>query len=148
MSSARILTTLAMLGLFTSACILALSLPQKAAFMPLLIGIPGAILCLWQLVIDLRRGPEVVEEKEEVAEQGTSELVIFLWLAGFAVAIIGFGFIVGGPFIVFAFVKFSSDESWKNALAAGAGTFAVVYGVFILLLELPLFQGLVLEALL
>ena len=148
MSSARILTTLAMLGLFTGACILALSLPQKAAFMPLLIGIPGALLCFWQLVIDLRREPEISEEKEEVAEEGTSELVIFLWLAGFAVAIIGFGFIVGGPLIVFAFVKFSSNESWKNALAAGAGTFAVVYGVFILLLELPLFQGLVLEALL
>lgn len=133
--------------LFAGACILALGLPQKAAFMPLLIGIPGALLCLWQLIIDLRRPADAPPDRDE-AENGRSEAEVFLWLGAFAVAIIGFGFIVGGPLIVLAFVKLSSGETWKNAFVAGAGTFVVVYGVFILLLELPLFQGLILQSLL
>lgn len=143
----RLATTLAMLALFAGACVLALGLPQKAAFMPLLIGIPGVLLCLWQLVLDLRRAPEAVAEKDQKRSEGRSETEVFLWLAGFSVALIGFGFVVGGPLIVFAFVRFSSRESTLNAFFAAAGTFAVIWGVFIWLLELPLFEGLVLEAL-
>lgn len=138
-----------MLILFAGACVLALGLPQKAAFMPLLIGIPGVILCLWQLVLDLRRPPDTRKAPDGEAEgEGRTELEIFLWLAAFSVALIGFGFVLGGPLVVLAFVRFASGESWQNALLAGAGTFAVVFGVFIWLLELPLFQGLILEAIL
>jgi len=143
----RTATTLAMLALFAGACLLALGLPQKAAFMPLLIGIPGVILCLWQLILDLRRAPKT-EEKDAKPDEGRSELEIFLWLGAFSVGLIGFGFVVGGPLVVFAFVRFSSGESTLNAFFAAAGTFAVIWGVFIWLLELPLFQGLILEPLL
>ena len=68
-------------------------------------------------------------------------------LLGVAVALVGFGFVIGGPVIVTAFVRYSSRDSWKNALFAGAGTFAVLFGVFIWLLELSLFPGLIIEAL-
>ena len=71
---------------------------------------------------------------------------MFLWLALFTGALLGFGFVIGGPIIVTAFVRFSSRDSWQNALFAGAGTFAVIYGVFIWMLELSLFHGLILEA--
>lgn len=141
----RTATTLAMLALFAGACILALGLPQKAAFMPLLIGIPGVILCLWQLILDLRRAPDTAPQKDTPKTSGRSEAEIFLWLAAFSVALIGFGFVVGGPAIVFAFIRFSSRESTRNALVAGAGTFLLIWGMFIWLLELPLFQGLILE---
>jgi len=145
----RIATSLVMLALFVGACFLALDLPKKAAFMPLLIGVPGALLCLWQVVIDLRRSPDIAEAPEDnTGEEGQSEAQAFLWLGLFAVALIGFGFIVGGPVIVFAFVRFSSGESWKSALFAATGTFALLYGMFILLLELTLFRGLILEAIL
>lgn len=145
----RTLTTFVMLVLFAGASLLALGLPQKAAFMPLLLGIPGTIFCLWQFVLDIRREPEPPRAADETEDgRGRSETEVFLWLGAFSVAMIGFGFLVGGPLVVLAFVRFSSRESWRNALVAGAGTFAVIYGVFIWLLELPLFQGLVLEAVL
>ena len=149
MFSDRIATTVAMLAIFVAAAAMALSLPQKAAFMPLLVSIPGILLCLWQLALDLLgRTPKDAPAAGEARSDSHSELKIFLWLGLFAVALIGFGFVIGGPLIVFAFVRFASGESWRNALVAGGGTFAVVWGVFIWLLELPLFEGLVLEALL
>jgi hypothetical protein len=145
----RTLTTLFMFLIFAGACFIALGLPQKAAFMPLLVGIPGALLCLWQLVLDLRRAPEEPKQsKEEKPEDSSSELEAFFWLGAFSVAIIGFGFLVGGPLIVTAFIRYSSRESWRNAIFAGVGTFALIWGVFIWLIELPLFDGLVLEAIL
>ncbi len=150
----RTATSLVMLALFVTACILALSLPSKAAFMPLLVGIPGTILCLWQVILDLRRSPSAPKEsrrdaddEEETPDDARSEAEVFFWLFAFTAVLVGFGFVVGGPIIVTAFVRYSSRDSWKNALFAGAGTFAVLFGVFIWLLELSLFQGLVIEAL-
>ncbi len=146
----RLATSLVMLALFVGACVLSLGLPQKAAFMPLLIGVPGAILCLWQVILDLRRAPsEPDDDDEDVAtpRDSRTEAEVFLWLAIFSVALIGFGFVLGGPLVVAAFIRFSSGDKWRNALFAAAGTFLVLYGVFIKLLELSLFQGLVLEAL-
>lgn len=144
----RTATTLFMLAIFAGAGILSLGLPQKAAFMPLLVCIPGAILCFWQLILDLRREPSPPKPAPQDSDpEVRSELEAFLWLGGFSTAILGFGFLVGGPLIVAAFIRYSSRESLRNAIFAGAGTFAVIWGVFVWLLELPLFQGLVLEAL-
>ncbi len=145
MFSGRTITTLVMLAIFAGASVLALDLPAKARFFPLLIGIPGALLCAWQLVLDLRRASDPPETAAQEAGAGRSEAEVFVWLALFFGTLAGFGFILGAPLIVTAFVRFSSRESWQNALFAGAGTFAVMYGVFIWLLELSLFQGLVLE---
>ncbi|MGR3290216.1 MAG: tripartite tricarboxylate transporter TctB family protein [Paracoccaceae bacterium] len=140
-----------MFAIFAGTCAMAWSLPTKAAFMPLLIGVPGAILCAAQLVIDLRRKLELdVRENPQPggSEGARSEAEVFIWLALFTGAILGFGFVVGGPIIVGAYVKFSGRDSWRNALFAAGGTFAVLYGVFIWLLELSMFQGLVLQSLL
>lgn len=146
----RSATTAVMLALFSGACILSLGLPTKAAFMPLLIGVPGALLCAAQLVIDLRRAPDPnsppkPEPTTDGEDTGRSELEVFIWLGLFFAALLGFGFVVGAPLIVFAYIRFSSHESWLNAAVAGLGTLAVMYGIFIWLLELSLFPGLVLE---
>lgn len=147
--NARTLTTLAMFVLFAGACLMAMQLPQKAAFMPLLIGVPGTLLCAAQLVIDVirvrRDGSEFRAAETADDNSGQSETAAFLWLGLFSVALIGFGFVVGGPLIVGAFVRFSSRDSVPTALFAMAGTFAVLYGVFIWLLELSLFRGLIIE---
>jgi hypothetical protein len=151
----RTATTAVMLAIFVGACLLSLGLPTKAAFMPLLIGVPGALLCAAQLVLDLRRGPEpkaaepeAEPETPETNEASQSELQAFVWLGLFFGVLLGFGFIVGAPLIVAAFIRFSSRDTWRNAVFGGAGTFVVMYGIFIWLLELSLFQGLVLEWLL
>ncbi|KMK65002.1 tripartite tricarboxylate transporter TctB family protein [Puniceibacterium sp. IMCC21224] len=144
----RSLISLIMFALFATACVLAIGLPTKAAFMPLLIGIPGAILCGVQLAIDLFRpriAPTVLIEE---TEGGRSETEVFAWLAAFMVVLLSLGFVVGGPLLVGAFIRISSRESWRAALFAAAGTFLVLWGVFIWLLGLSLFEGLILGPLL
>ena len=147
----RVITTLVMLGLFLAGCLIALGLPAKAAFMPLLVGIPGALLCFAQLVIDLRQNKSdravasAKPKSDDKSVDGSSEAQMFLWLALFTVVLIGFGFILGGPVIVALYIRYSSRDSWMNAIFAASCTFAVLYGVFIWLLELSLFQGLIVE---
>lgn len=153
---ARLATTGAMLTLMGGIALLSLGLPSKAAFMPLLVSVPGALLCLAQLVVDLRdqrrelavpgeasEGPEILEE-----EKGRSELTMFLWLAVFTAMLLTLGFVVGGTLCVLAFVRLNNQGSWGAAIFAAAGTLSVLSGVFIWLLELHLFPGFLLEALL
>lgn len=143
-----------MLFLFAGACLLALGLPSKAAFMPLLVGVPGVLLCSAQLVLDIVRqrrdqgSAEVAEPAVEQDEQGKSEVEMFLWLVTFTVALLLFGFVIGGPLSVLLFVRLSSKDTWQNAVFAGLGTLAVLYGVFIWLLELTLFNGFLVDYLL
>ena len=140
-------TTLFMLLLFVGACVIAVGLPAKAAFMPLLVSIPGALLCLTQLVLDFRPSEERKpgEKSENDGDDGKSETEMFAWLLLFTAAIVGFGFIIGGSLIVTLFIRFSSRESWPRALFGGFGTFCVLYGVFVWLLELSLFNGFVID---
>lgn len=151
----KIFTTLGMLILFSGACLIAAGLPSKAGFMPLLIGVPGALLCLAQLFIDLRSKPvseevegEAAEEvPETVNEAARSEREMFLWLVVFTACLLCLGFVVGGPLAVVLFVYFEKHNTIKNALFAGLGTLAVLFGIFVWLLELTLFPGFFLEGL-
>jgi hypothetical protein len=154
MSSGRITTTLVMLAIFAGMTIMALGFPQKAAFTPLLVGIPGVILCLAQLAIDMM-GRSRLAGPDNDGEFGDNdgdaivprEWFMFAWLGVFTAAIIGLGFHIGGSLVVFLYVRFGEREPWLNAVLAGAGTFVVVWLMFTKLLELPLFSGLLLPTL-
>jgi len=143
-----------MLAIFAGMTLMALTFPEKAAFTPLLVGIPGVILCLAQLVFDLTgrahlAGPNSDGEFGDRDGDAISkrEWFMFAWLAVFAVAVVGFGFHIGGSIVVFLYVRFGEREPWLNAVLAGVGTFLVVWLVFTRLLELPLFGGLMLPTL-
>lgn len=153
MSSGRIATTVVMLAIFSAMSLIALGFPDKAAFTPLLVGIPGVVLCLAQLVIDLTGGARLVgaDNDEQLGDGGDDtvtarEWFMFAWLALFTVVILGFGFHIGGSLVVFLYIRFGEREPWLNAILAGAGTFVVIWLVFTKLLELPLFDGLLMPA--
>jgi hypothetical protein len=154
MINGRIATSIVMLSIFSGMTYLALGFPDKAAFTPMLVGIPGIILCMAQLVIDVSRRKEVAGSAKGVATEehdqnaiNRREWFMFVWLAIFAGATIGFGFHIGGSAVVFLYIRFGEDESWRNAIVAGVGTFLVIWLIFTKLLELPLFSGLLLPTL-
>jgi len=143
----RILTTLVMLTVFAGMSLLALGYPAKARFLPLLVGIPGTIMCLAQLVLDIRQalgevGPRPPLDAEALTRRAR-ELKMFAWLAAFFAGILAFGFLFAAPVLVAAYLRFAERERWLAAVVGGLGTWIVIYVVFGRLLELYVFDGLV-----
>jgi hypothetical protein len=150
MSSGRVVTSAVMFAIFAAMSVIALGLPDKARFLPLLIGVPGAAMALAQLVIDIRAGLAATASDTDPGAVATRarEAKMFLWLAFFVTGILAFGFVVAGPVLVAAYLRFAEREGWTTSLVAGAGAWVVLYAVFVRGLELFLFDGFVWEWLL
>lgn len=141
----RVATALVMLLIFVTMSMLALGFPEKARLMPLLVGVPGSVLGLVQLINELRRSEEYVTSDAEAAAIHKAERSMLAWIFLFFLAILGFGFIYAAPVLVFAFLFYGKKESLRVGLISAVGTWAVLYGVFEMGFEIPLFPGLVVE---
>ena len=56
-----------------------------------------------------------------------------------------FGFVYAAPVVIFAFMLAGKKESVTVAAISAVGAWAVLYGFFQLVMEIPLFQGLIIE---
>ena len=140
----RILTSLTMAVLFGFFIAQAFFFRRDAAVMPLLVGLPGFILSLTQLIIEIRTRGEGNEEEPILSGR---ERTIMLWIAGFTLGVIAFGFILGAPLLLAAYLLFVAEEHWSMAAMGGALCLAVMVGLE-RLLHIPLFEGLVIHYLL
>ena len=141
----RIVTATVMLAIFAGMSLMALPYPEKAKFLPLLVGIPGTLMCLAQLAFDVRDALQnrSAEDATEATLEQPREVKMFIWLALFLVGIMSFGFLIAAPVLVFAFLRFGEKEPWMTAILGGLGAWIILYGVFTRLLELFLFEGFV-----
>lgn len=138
-----------MLLIFAGMVAIALTYPAQARFLPLVIGLPGAILCAAQFLMDLLGGREPpspeIEKREITPEEIRREAKMFAWLAVYFAVVLLFGFLLATPMLLFAYLRFAERESTiLSLIAAGAGL-AVIYGVFVELLGLTVFQGFLIE---
>ena len=143
--SGRILTAAVMLVIFAGMTVMALGFPAQAQLMPLLIGVPGTIMALVQLIKEVRapaEAPPAAEAAIEAREEQGRERKMLLWLALFLAGVLAFGFLWATPVLVFAFLRFGERETWTVAAIGAIGTWLVLYVVFVRLLELFLFEGL------
>jgi nitrate reductase NapE component len=142
--SSRILTAAVMLAIFAGMTAMALGFPAQAQLMPLLIGVPGTLMALVQLIKEVRAPAEAptAEAAGEAQNEQARERKMFLWLALFLAGILAVGFLWATPVLVFAFLRFSERESWSVAAVGSLGAWLVLYLVFVKLLELFLFEGL------
>lgn len=144
--SGRAATSLVMLAIFSAMTIIALGFPDKARMMPLLVGVPGTLLALAQLISDFR----AVDPDKQFAEgevERRRERHMLGWIAAFLAGVLGFGFLIAAPLLVFAFLRFGQRESWTVAIVSGVGVWVILYAVFTRMLGLFLFEGLVLPLL-
>ena len=133
----RIVVSLIMLALFAGMVGYAFTFPADARFLPWVIGIPGLLFCIGQLIIELR--DRTTEERDPTERR--RELKMFAWFVAFIVAILLFGFVYAGPVLVAAYLYFDWDERPLNCLLAALVAFAIFYGVFEWALELRLYDG-------
>ena len=144
MVEGRILTAGVMLLIFATMVAMATTYPGDARLLPLVIGIPGLVLCIIQFVNELRTKPGA-DEKTFTAEDRMAELKMFGWFSVFVFGIILFGFPYAAPIIVALYLHFSWGEKWYVSLGAAAFAWAVLHGIFDYVLGLPLFEGLAYE---
>lgn len=141
MVDGRILTAGVMFAIFASFVGVSFAYPVEARFTPLVIGIPGLILSLIQLVSELRTKTARVILSEERGR----EYRMFGWFAFFILGIILFGFPYAGPVVVAAYLHFSWHEKWYTSLGAAFFSWVVLHYLFGEILGLPLFEGLIVE---
>ena len=138
--------SLVMLAIFVSMVAVASTYPEETRLLPLVIGIPGIVLCLVQVAID---GMAAKRRRAEAALSPSSkairEVVLLGWFLGFLLAVLCFGFLIAAPVMIFAFLYFDQHEPLRLAAIMAAAGLAVLYFVFETLLELILFNGLITE---
>jgi hypothetical protein len=135
--NSRVIFTGLMLAIFVAMDAMALTYPYKAGLMPLVVGLPGAVLCLFQVIVELRRAGATPVMLAPVGR----ELQMFCWLAAFAVAILLLGFLIAVPLMLYLYLRFDSHEpQWLSLTIALAGV-VVIYGVFDQLLAVQLWDG-------
>lgn len=142
----RVATALVMLLIFLSMSLLALGFTEKARLMPLLVGIPGTILGIVELINEMRASAKQAESGDDSYAVTRAEQAMLGWVFIFFLGILLFGFIYAGPLLVFAFMLAGKKETLTVALISAVGAFVVLFGFFETAMEIPLFQGLIVEA--
>ena len=111
-----------------------------------MIGIPGSVLALVQVLRELRTAiDKVVESDEEQRQARRNERHMFIWMLLFFFGFLGFGFVYAAPLLVFGFLRIGMKESLMIGVISAVATWAVLYGLFEQAFEIPLFDGLLIE---
>jgi len=155
----------AVVGLFLW---LTLGLSPNARRVPLVVAIPTLGLLVIQLLMDLvpslaplRRRLEKtdvfgIESHRETSQQATSrqldqpaeggmiikrEFIVISWIFLLLVSIYLFGFLYAVPIFMLFYLRERLRENRQLSLAVSIGTWAILYGVFLLLLGVQLYEG-------
>jgi hypothetical protein len=135
--------------------VMSLKWPFKTALFPVMIGIPVALMAVTELILSLRgqkkaeRGGVDFKLSEDVDPQVAMKrtLITFAWIVGFFVLIILVGFPIAVLLFLFLNLKWQAKESWLITIILTAATSVFFYGLFIRLLDIPFYEGVILRAL-
>lgn len=126
---------------------------SKARLIPLVVGLPTLALAAFQ-VWGMMKKPAAdhaceVDEDEDVVPCADEKLTprtearSLAWVVGCFASIWILGFLVGLPLYAFLYAKVRGGEGWLLSLIPAAVSFAVLYGVFVQGLHVPLYEGVV-----
>ena len=132
----------------------------RAKLFPLLVAVPMLIVALYQVAIELRKGPEAPDKEPERAipasipveeiEPAFDENVAptreqlrhgLLWFAAFFVAVWALGFLVAIPLFTFAYFVAAGGDRWYWGVAGAVASAAFLWGMFDQWLHIPLLRG-------
>ena len=154
--------TLVMLAIFSAMMASALQYPSGAQFMPFIVVMPVAVLCLMQRLVDWRNpaasaqaaaqpgvpfcgGLALSEVPHEPEPSGRElvrrEAVMMSYFLGFVGGLLLFGFWISVPVMLVSFLHIQARLSWAAALAAGLGGTLILYLVFEVVLGIRLHPG-------
>lgn len=146
-----VLFLIALLAVLVTGFSITLGYPPRARLFPLIvIGLCG-VFVLAELLraynASRKSGSATREDQqdEESLKMNKQHQLQFAattaWIGGFALTIWLFGFVIGLPLFVLAYVK-TYEEGWRWAIILPVIMFLIVYVGFALLLQSPLYEGL------
>jgi hypothetical protein len=139
--NARVILAGVMSAIFAAMVGMALSYPVDAAFVPLVIGIPGTVLCLIQLATELRAARSPAAAAPGPVRDVRQEWIMYGWLVSFVASVVLLGFLVAAPLVLYAYLRFKAKAArWLAVVIALAGL-ALIYGVFDYTLGVTLWEG-------
>jgi hypothetical protein len=114
------------------------------------LGVPLLVLAILELILSLTRAEDVraghavdfamTEDLDpHVARDRT--VAIFLWILGFFILILVFGFTLAVPLFVFLYMKFAGCERWALSLILTGVAWLIMEGLFNRLLHIPFAEG-------
>lgn len=131
---------LTFLVVFTSAVLVAkLRFPAQAASMPLAVGGCGAALSLLQLIRELQASRSAAYQEQINLRK---DVPVYLWVWAFVIAVVAFGFVLAAPVMLFTYLRLRSREPWWLCIVLSLGVLGLLYGLFEVVLGVPLFEGL------
>ena len=133
-----------MLAVFVGMTGIALSYPPDSRLLPLVVGIPGTLLCAGQFLVELRRyvRQRPTGARGEAGLPARREAALVGWFAAFVIGILLFGFLYGGPTLVFGYLYWAQSERPLVAGTAAIGLLFFLNRAFQKVLGLQLFEGL------
>jgi hypothetical protein len=135
----RSITSGIMLLVFLFFLVQAMFFGPLARGMPLLISVPGVVLCFAQFVIDWRSKP--AETDHQPAFSG-NEARTAAWIVGFIIGISLLGFNWGSPLMAASYLYFHAGQRLRVALIAAVACVAFTYGFMDRLMGIQLYEGL------
>ena len=129
-----------------------LDYPKRARNLPLLVISFAMIILVKELIKELSRGRiqvstttvNITAGHEIESEKPLKYLIILGWLIGLVLLIWLFGFLIAFPLFIFFYIKLNG-EKWIWAFVVSISFLLVVYVGFGILLEIPLYEGLLFQ---
>ena len=151
----RVLMSLCVAVVGVIVVIMALRWPFKTALFPVIIAIPIVLMAVAELVMGLRgmkksgKGGVDFKLSEDVDPKVAMRrtLVTFAWIIGFFLLIVLLGFPIAVLLFLFLNLKWQAKEGWRLTLILTAATSVFFYGLFIRLLDIHFYEGVILRAL-
>jgi sterol desaturase/sphingolipid hydroxylase (fatty acid hydroxylase superfamily) len=127
--------------LLSGIFIITLGYPPRARFFPIIVIALCGILVLWEFVKAYKKEGNDKEISMRAKENWRPFIFAVAWIGAFTLFIWLLGFVVGLPLFVFVYVK-AHEAGWKWALILPIIMFLIVYVGFAVLMESPLYEGL------
>lgn len=172
----RVMMALVMFLIFTVMVGIALDYPSQARFMPLVVGLPGIAMTLYELIREVRNamangpaeetgpsmligmpediakrvaaegGPNPEGSKLSPAQLQRREWVLLGYFTGLIGGILLFGFWITVPTFIVVFLREREKASWVLTLGLTAAAFAILYFVFYRTLGIDFHNGFITDA--
>jgi len=159
----EVIFSLYLIIFFLIFAIIASSYDRQTRMFPLIIGVLGFILCVILFssyyIPAVRKRLTTIKQKEffktydkeeqeddkkkknELKKISLKELNIIIWIVGLLITIYILGFMITIPLFIFVFLRFREKENLMTSILISAGSWAIIYVMFRLLLGAQLHSG-------